>query len=298
MTNLGKKLEGLEGKLLVWLSAAYAVISIVGEIFKIPQFQSFFKKPEIFVPALSFFLFLVSKYILSLSEKLDYINNVSQHLNKIKEDVTFLRSKNEISTLDSYWNFCLSLAEKGVYEQESSDTITIEKGHAPKFWRRMLIRPEISWFCTDVVKPDEKWGYGWDQNTALGFQRYALEEGASVRRIFIVTDEKLLNSHRTEIKEMMQAHEKVGVGVKWIAPSSSSSWINLSKFEEKLGTIDFAIADKKYITAFHLDKNLRHMKFCLIKNEKLAKDLYDLYETLWLTSDPLHELDYQIINKT
>ena len=89
---------------------------------------------------------------------------------------------------------------------------------------------------------------------------------------------------------MMLAHEKVGVNVRWITENDLSNWISLDKFKNNLKTIDFAIADKKYVVSFILDENLIHKKFMLKKDELLANELHILYETLWLSCNSIFEL--------
>ena len=141
MTRLYSMLHDMEGKILVWISLIYGILSVVAEVFKIDKLQTLYHDPKFFVPALSFFLFLMSRYILSLSKHLNKIEEHNDKLVSIKEDVLFLRSKNEENEIDRYWNSCLLKAEKGIYQLTAKDGISIDKNHSQRFWRQFIIKP-------------------------------------------------------------------------------------------------------------------------------------------------------------
>lgn len=82
----GETFSKIEDYLLVWLSAAYAILSVVAEIFKIDQLQKLYTNPEFFVPAISFFLFLVSRYIISLGGQLSQLKKLDKLVDVYSEE--------------------------------------------------------------------------------------------------------------------------------------------------------------------------------------------------------------------
>lgn len=81
-----EKFSKIEDSLLVWLSAVYAVLSVIAEIFKIEQLQKLYTNPEFFVPAISFFLFLVSRYIISLGGSLSQLKKLDKLVDVYSEE--------------------------------------------------------------------------------------------------------------------------------------------------------------------------------------------------------------------
>lgn len=190
---------------------------------------------------------------------------IVERANHINSQVLSLLHSIDIT--DNFNEIIFTLGLKKLISNYQEGKIEVEKKEVYNFWYESISKMKTSFEVLTYALPDETWKLGWNK-VAIGIQQERIAHECKIDRVFILDAESELK----EYLETFQEQKEIGVNVSWIKKSELMNNQLISNAISKIGTIDFAIIDKRWINRTYLNKNRNIKKSDATMNKELLED--------------------------
>lgn len=223
--------------------------------------------------AIAIFSFLALE-ILRIGLTIDKLVNSMEILSQVVESFQHPIQ----SSLDLMFNALLlsQLADRSFHVGSQRIRVSASKG--PELWHRILSNIESSLLATNYALPEESWLRSrYSGESGLALQRGIIQKGAIIRRIFIVDSQEELE----KIKNVLKAQRDIGIDVRYMERASIKQLTIASQNVEKLGTLDFAILDDRYLVRVFLDRGRKWKEVEFSRGSDILSLAKRVYKDLW-----------------
>ncbi|MCG8328970.1 MAG: hypothetical protein MI974_14855 [Chitinophagales bacterium] len=236
----------------------------------------------------------VVSMVYSLSNRIENMNLIPQVNKELIEISSIIKAREKVikngdNSFDLYWAICLLKARSGIYDLKDSNTFEVSENLIPNFWIQAINNTDFNWLCTSYVITKTNWKEGW---TKMGIESQKLGIGLKsigVKRIFIFDNSSDAND--IELISLMKKHLDYGIKVRWISLDKKIQWEPLDCFAEKIGTVDMALIDGKYLFSFFQNSEDKHFtSIRCTSNNYLVSEISIYYNRLWDGANEISEL--------